>query len=81
MTIITDPRCTEYRAAGHPEKPMRVSRTTDLLRTQKALALDWADPGAVTDEQLLRAHSAGHLERLTVAQAFDGDTPHFPGIG
>jgi len=21
MTIITDPRCTEYRAVGHPEKP------------------------------------------------------------
>ncbi len=80
MTIITDPRCTEYRAAGHPEKPVRISRTVDLLKTQKSLALGWTEPGAVTDEPLLRAHSAGHLDRLKVAQAFDGDTPFFPGI-
>jgi acetoin utilization deacetylase AcuC-like enzyme len=81
MTIITDPRCTEYRAAGHPEKPVRVSRTVDLLKGQKSLDLSWAEPTAVTDAQLLRAHSAGHLDRLKVMQDFDGDTPFFPGIG
>lgn len=81
MTIITDSRCTEYRAAGHPEKPVRVSRTVDLLKTQKVLELAWAEPGPVADEQLLRAHSAGHLDRLKVAQDFDGDTPFFPNIG
>lgn len=81
MTIITDPRCTEYRAAGHPEKPVRVSRTVDLLKGQKSLDLSWAEPAAVTDAQLLRAHSAGHLDRLKVMQDFDGDTPFFPGIG
>jgi acetoin utilization deacetylase AcuC-like enzyme len=80
MTIITDPRCTEYRAVGHPEKPVRVSRTVDLLKTQKSLELQWAEPGAVRDDQLLRAHSAGHLERLKTAEDFDADTPFFPGI-
>lgn len=80
MTIITDSRCTEYRAAGHPEKPARISRTTDLLKSQKALPLAWTEPPLASDEQLLRAHSAGHLERLVVPQDFDGDTPFFPGI-
>jgi len=80
MTIITDPRCTEYRAAGHPEKPVRISRTTDLLKSQKALPLAWTEPPLASDEHLLRAHSAGHLERLVVPQDFDGDTPFFPGI-
>lgn len=81
MTIITDARCTEYRSVGHPEKPARVERTTDLLKEQKALTLEWADPAAITDEVLLRAHAPGHLERLAMAQDFDGDTPSFPGIG
>lgn len=80
MTIITDPRCTGYRAAGHPEKPMRVSRTVDLLKSQKVLDLAWAEPAEPTDEQLLRAHTAAHLRRLTVPEPFDADTPYFPGI-
>jgi acetoin utilization deacetylase AcuC-like enzyme len=80
MTIITDPKCTEYRSAGHPEKPQRVSRTVDLLKSQQALGLKWAEPLPVADEQLLRAHSAQHLERLKTPQPFDGDTPWHPEI-
>jgi len=80
MTIVTDPRCTEYRAPGHPEKPIRVLRTIELLKSQRSLALSWAEPSAVTDEQLLRAHSSDHLQRLTVPTDFDADTPYFPGI-
>jgi len=81
MTLISDSRCTEYRAVGHPEKPARVQRTTELLRDQQALTLAWVEPSAVTEEMLLRAHSPGHLHRLATAQDFDGDTPFFPGIG
>lgn len=81
VTIITDLRCTEYRAVGHPEKPARVQRTAELLRSQNALPLTWAEPAPATDDILLRAHSPGHLERLAHAQDFDGDTPFFPGIG
>ena len=80
MTIITDPRCTEYRTPGHPEKPTRVSRTVDLLKSQKTLALSWAEPAPVTDAQILRAHTSAHLERLTVPESFDADTAWHPGI-
>lgn len=80
VTIITDPRCTEYHTPGHPEKPTRVSRTVDLLKTQKALDLKWAAPQAVTDAQLLRAHTQAHLDRLTVPEPFDGDTAWHAGI-
>ena len=80
MTIITDPRCTEYRTPGHPEKPNRVSRTVDLLKSQKALPLSWAEPAAVTEAQLLRAHTQLHLDRLAVPEALDADTAWHPGI-
>lgn len=80
MTIITDERCLEYRTQGHPERPNRVSRTADLLRTQKVLELPWAEPDPVTDEILLRTHTAAHLARLEVAEDFDGDTAWYPGI-
>jgi acetoin utilization deacetylase AcuC-like enzyme len=57
-----------------------VERTLDLLRTQKSLPLNWAEPAEVTDIQLLRGHSAEHLARLQVAEDFDADTPFHPGI-
>lgn len=80
MTIITDPRCTEYHTPGHPEKPTRVSRTVDLLKGQKAVELKWTEPATVLDAQLLRAHPQSHLDRLAVPEAFDGDTAWHPGI-
>lgn len=80
MTIVTDPRCAEYRAMGHPERPQRVERTAQLLREQRALPLSWAGPAAVEDADLLRAHSEGHLARLAQPQDFDADTPAHPGI-
>jgi acetoin utilization deacetylase AcuC-like enzyme len=81
MTLITDPRCTEYRSTGHPERPQRVGRTVDLLRSQKTLPLSWAEPAEVDDALLLRAHPAEMLARLEAGEAFDADTPYHPGIG
>jgi acetoin utilization deacetylase AcuC-like enzyme len=81
MHIITDERCLEYRTPGHPERPTRVSRTIDLLKTQQVLTLEWVKPDAATDEVLLRAHPRGYLDRLVVAEDFDGDTAFHPGIG
>jgi acetoin utilization deacetylase AcuC-like enzyme len=80
MTIITDPRCTEYRTPGHPEKPFRVVRTVELLKSQRTLPLNWAEPSEVTREQLLRGHSAEHLALLETPADFDADTPHYPDI-
>ena len=81
MKIITDENCTGYSSPGHPERPGRISRTVDLLREQKEMAIDWAQPGACVEEAILRAHSADVLERLNVDADFDSDTPFYPNIG
>lgn len=80
MKIITDARCTEYSAQGHPERPARVSRSVERLKSQDKLQLAWAEPLAVSDEILLRAHSPDHLQNLTSAFDFDADTPAYPNI-
>ncbi|MBL9175701.1 MAG: histone deacetylase, partial [Verrucomicrobiales bacterium] len=81
MTIITDPRCTEYHRSGHPEKPARITRTVELLRSQNALDLRWVEPPTPTPGQLLRAHAPEYLVRLALPLDFDGDTPFHAGIG
>lgn len=80
MTIVHDPQCAGYHQPGHPEKPNRVTRTADLLRSQNSLALKWSDPAPVGDDVLLRGHTPAHLARLQVEEEFDADTPWFPGI-
>ena len=80
MKIITDPRCTEYVARGHPERPQRISATVELLKSQNKLPLTWSTPGAADDAALLRAHSPAHLEQIQNAFDFDADTPAYPGI-
>jgi acetoin utilization deacetylase AcuC-like enzyme len=80
MKIITEQRCTEYRCLGHPERPERISRTLARLQTQNELPIEWLSPPPVEETTLLRAHTAAHLSRLTVAQDFDADTPAYPNI-
>jgi acetoin utilization deacetylase AcuC-like enzyme len=80
MKIITDERCTGYAKPGHPERPARVSRTREKLRSQTELPLVWAAPAPVSDEIILRAHSAQHLARLNEPEDFDADTAFFPDI-
>jgi acetoin utilization deacetylase AcuC-like enzyme len=51
-----------------------------LLRLQKSIALQWAEPVEVSDALLLRGHTPEHLARLKVEAAFDADTPWHPDI-
>lgn len=81
MILITDDRCTQYHSPGHPERPERVARTVERLRTQHGLRVTWEKPIPVDAEVLLRAHTPDHIQRLgTETSAFDGDTPAYPGI-
>ena len=80
MKIITDQRCLEYGAPGHPERPERVRATVKFLKGQKELPVDWLKPELAEDTSIRRAHSARHLARLSEPIDFDADTPHFPGI-
>ena len=80
MRIITDERCAGYSHAGHPESPARITGTLARLKTQAELALAFDEPGRIEDTQILRAHAPGVLERLTIPQDFDTDTPYFEEI-
>ncbi|MGA2240563.1 MAG: histone deacetylase [Verrucomicrobiota bacterium] len=80
MKIITDERCTGYAYPGHPERPLRILATLELLRNQTELPIEWAEPGRVSDAQILRAHSAEHFARLNEPVDFDADTPFYENI-
>jgi acetoin utilization deacetylase AcuC-like enzyme len=80
MTIFYDPRCLQYSSPGHPERPERIARTAPLLRDRHP-EWTWQRPRAATDDELLRAHSHQHIERVTNAREdFDLDTPFYPNI-
>jgi acetoin utilization deacetylase AcuC-like enzyme len=81
MKIITDERCTGYSSPGHPERPARVAKTLERLRSQKEISITWAEPLPVDDEIIERAHSKQHIARIKKATSdFDGDTPAHPDI-
>jgi acetoin utilization deacetylase AcuC-like enzyme len=80
MKIITDDACTGYSRPGHPEKPARIARTVEKLRSQTELPIVWAKAAAAEDSAILRAHAPEHLARLNDAEDFDADSPAYPGI-
>ena len=80
MKIITDEACAGYSRLGHPERPARVARTLEKLRTQTELPISWAKPGPADEAAILRAHAPAVLTRLSVPEDFDADTPWYPDI-
>ena len=81
MKIITDERCAEYSSPGHPERPARIQRTLEKLRSQNDLPIVWSPPGPPDEAAILRAHSPVHVARLNEPEDFDADTPFHPRIG
>jgi len=80
MIIFHDPRCVEYAAPGHPERPARIERSAPLLK-ERHRDWEWREPKPASEAALLRAHSAKHLERVrAAAMPFDTDTPAYPCI-
>lgn len=80
MTIFYDPSCLGYSSPGHPERPERVGRSAPLLKERHS-EWDWREPIAATDDELMRAHSHQHIERVaTSRQDFDADTPLYANI-
>ena len=80
MRIITDERCTGYSHPGHPERPERILKTREKLRSQTELPIAWSTPRPAEDAVILRAHTAEHLDRLSQPENFDDDTPCFPNL-
>src|SRR5437762_7790459 len=80
MTIFYDPTCLEYSKPGHPERPERIARIAPVLKDRHP-GWEWRSPRTATDDELLRAHSHQHIERITNARGdFDLDTPFYPNI-
>jgi acetoin utilization deacetylase AcuC-like enzyme len=80
VIIFHDPKCMEYSAPGHPERPARIARTVPMLKTRHP-QWEWRTPGAAAEEMLLRAHTPAHLDRVKSAtQDFDADTAAHRGI-
>jgi acetoin utilization deacetylase AcuC-like enzyme len=75
MIIFHDPHCVEYSSTGHPERPDRITRTVPVLKDRHR-NWEWREPREATEEELLRAHSPEHIERISKAATdFDLDTP------
>src|SRR5712692_8051443 len=80
MIIFHDSRCTEYSAPDHPERPARITRTVPLLQDRHR-DWKWREPRSAMNEELLRAHSREHIERIAKSSGdFDADTPVYPNI-
>jgi acetoin utilization deacetylase AcuC-like enzyme len=80
MIIFHDPHCVEYSAPGHPERPQRIISTVPTLKDRHP-DWQWREPRAATNEELLRAHSAEHVDRVKNPRGdFDMDTPTYPKI-
>jgi acetoin utilization deacetylase AcuC-like enzyme len=80
VIVFHDPRCAEYSAAGHPERPERVIASAAQLRAAHP-DWEWRLPNEASDAALQRAHTAEHLARVRNATAdFDADTPAHPDI-
>src|SRR6185369_1655661 len=50
MIIFHDPRCTEYSAPGHPERPERLVRTVPLLQDRHR-DWEWRQPRPASKEE------------------------------
>src|SRR5215471_1045255 len=80
MVIFHDPHCAEYSAPGHPERPARITNTVPRLKDRHP-DWKWRDPRPATEDELLRAHSAGHIAGIKNPRGdFNADTPAYPKI-
>lgn len=80
MLIFHDSSCVEYSVPGHPERPARIISTVPVLK-ERHPKWEWRKPVAATREQLLRAHSAEHIDLIKSPRGdFDVDTPAYPKI-
>jgi acetoin utilization deacetylase AcuC-like enzyme len=80
MIIFHDPRCVEYSAPGHPERPARIIRAVSFVKARHP-DWKWIEPRPAKERNLLRAHAREHVDHIkTAVYDFDLDTPAYPHI-
>src|SRR5690242_969766 len=77
MLIVHSPRCLEYSAPGHPERPSRLSTTVAALQDGNH---SWREPAPCTDTDIRRVHREEHMLAVRTGDYLDGDTPYFANI-
>jgi acetoin utilization deacetylase AcuC-like enzyme len=87
LALIRHPACRRHEnGPGHPESPARLEAVEAGLERElvaRGLA-EWLEAPAVADEDLLRVHTAAHLDRLRRTDragggVLDADTAMGPG--
>jgi acetoin utilization deacetylase AcuC-like enzyme len=77
MVIVYSPRCLEYSAPGHPERPERIlTSAAELEETPHT----WLLPEPCPESDILRVHTAAMLRAVQTGHYDDADTPHFSNI-
>lgn len=77
MIIVHSPRCLEYAAPGHPERPERILTTVAALEEAPHT---WLLPEACSEADILRVHTPAMLRAVQTGFYDDADTPHFANI-
>lgn len=77
MKIIFSPKCLEYKVAGHPDSPQRVSSSYEFLKQK---GFEFIEPIAASDEDILLAHTPELLEKVKNLDLDDPDTPPLDNI-
>ena len=80
MKIVFSEKCLEYNWAGHIERPERVRKALEFLRSQQ---YEFLEPEPASREDLLSVHSREYVDLIKNAEAgsyLDGDTPAPPNI-
>ena len=86
LAIFTHPSSHEHvTPPGHPERVARIETVDAVLADEKFASAERLEAPASTDEQILRAHTARHLDSIVAAAPADGwvsldpDTHMSPG--
>ncbi|MBD8881573.1 MULTISPECIES: histone deacetylase family protein [Rhodanobacter] len=86
LRLYTHAACLRHdNGPGHPETPARLTAVLRALDHDRYAALDRVEAPRASREQLLRVHTAAHVERMLAAvpegetQRLDEDTALSPG--
>jgi len=77
MKVVFSKRCLEYHEPDHPESPLRVMEAYNFLRRA---GYEFLEATPASYEDLLRVHTAEHIERIKTGDFWDSDSPSYENI-
>lgn len=77
MHFVYSPRCLEYAAPGHPERPDRLRWILEAIPKDRHR---WLTPEPCVEDDILRVHTPAMLMGVREGTLYDLDTPPLPEI-